>query len=203
MKVTQIIDMDKKRSRIFIDGEFAFVLYKGEVREYHICEGWEISDELYSEIINVVLIKRCRLRAMNLLQKRDYTTQGLTDKLKEGLYPQQAIDDAIKYVESYRYLDDERYARNYISYQMDKRSRNRIIQDLTAKGIDKDMIISLIDELYLEDGSDAELDQIKRLLVKKKYDPQSCDFKQSQKIIAYLMRKGFSLSDINTAMKNL
>ena len=203
MKVTQIIDMDKKRSRIFIDGEFAFVLYKGEIREYQICEGCEISDELYSEIISVVLIKRCRLRAMNLLQKRDYTTQGLTDKLKEGLYPQQAIDDAIKYVESYRYLDDERYARNYISYQMDKRSRNRIIQDLTAKGIDKDMIISLIDELYLEDGSDAELDQIRRLLVKKKYDPQSCDFKHSQKIIAYLMRKGFSLSDINTAMKNL
>ena len=203
MKVTQIIDMDKQRSRIFIDGEFAFVLYKGELREYHICEGCEISDELYSEIINVVLIKRCRLRAMNLLQKRDYTTQGLTDKLKEGLYPQQVIDDAIKYVESYRYLDDERFARNYISYQMDKRSRNRIIQDLTAKGIDKDMIISLIDELYLEDGSDAELYQIRRLLVKKKYDPQSCDFKQSQKIIAYLMRKGFSLSDINTAMKDL
>jgi regulatory protein len=203
MRVTQIIDMDKQRSRIFIDGEFAFVLYKGELREYHICEGCEISDELYSEIMNVVLIKRCRLRAMNLLQKRDYTTKGLTDKLREGLYPQQVIDDAIKYVQSYRYLDDERYARNYISYQMDKRSRNRIIQDLSTKGIDRDMIMSLIEELYLEDGSEAELDQIRRLLIKKKYDPENCDFKESQKIIAFLMRKGFSLSDINRAMNDL
>ena len=44
MIVTDIVELDKKRSKIFIDGEFSFVLYKGELRDYSIREGHELSD---------------------------------------------------------------------------------------------------------------------------------------------------------------
>ena len=43
MIVTDIVPFDNKRSKIFIDGEFAFILYKGEIRELHLKTGEEIT----------------------------------------------------------------------------------------------------------------------------------------------------------------
>jgi regulatory protein len=200
MLITEIKPIDKKRFRVYIDGEPGIVLYGNEINKYEIRENCEISEVVYREITEIILPKRCKLRAMNLLQKRDYTTRQLTDKLKEGMYPQDIIDEAIEYVTSYRYLDDDRYARDYITYHMSTRSRNRIIQDLTSKGIDRDTIITLMDEIYQEDQGEAELDQIKKLLARKNYDPENTDFKEKQKIMAFLMRKGFSLADIQKVM---
>ena len=200
MTVTSVVELDKKRCKIYLDGEFSFVLYKGELRDYNIMAGQEISDANYQEIIDVILPKRCKLRAMNLLQKKDYTEKQLRDKLSEGLYPGDIIDDAIHYVKAYHYLDDERYARDYITYHMSIRSRNRIIQDLTGKGISKDIFMPIVEELYVEEDSDVELDQIRKLLAKKHYDQEETDFKDKQKIMAFLLRKGFQMSDIRRAM---
>ena len=202
MTITDIVELDKKRCKIFIDGEFAFVLYKGELREYDIKSGNEISESVYESINSEVLSKRAKLRAMNLLQKKDYTEKQLRDKLQEGLYSQELIDEAINYVKSYRYLDDERYARDYITYHMEMRSRNRILQDLTGKGISKDVIISIMDELYSESEEatgDIEAEQINKLLIKKHFD-KDMDYKDKQKIMAFLIRRGYTMDSIRRAM---
>ena len=200
MIVTDIRELDKKRSKIYIDGEFAFVLYKGEIREYKIAVGEDIAQSIYDEVMTVVLPKRAKLRAMNLLQKKDYTEKQLRDKLSDGDYPQELIDEAISYVRSFHYIDDERYARDYITYHMSSRSKNRIIQDLANKGIGKDIYQGILDELYQED-SDAEIEQINKLLIKKHYDPDTTEFEDKQRIKAFLMRKGYSSSDIGRAME--
>ena len=200
MVVSEIIELDKKRVKVHIDGEFAFVIYKGELRDFGIKVGQELTEASYQEIVGTVLPKRAKLRAMNLLQKKDYTEKKLRDKLSEGLYPKEIIDEAIEYVRSYKYLDDERFARDYINYQMALRSKTRIIQDLTAKGISKDVLMPIIEELYADDGGESELEQIKKLLTKKHYDPETTDFKEKQKIMAFLLRKGFQMSDIRRGM---
>ena len=42
MIVTDIIEVTKAKSRVYLDEEAAFVLYKGELRLYHICKGEEL-----------------------------------------------------------------------------------------------------------------------------------------------------------------
>ncbi len=200
MIITDIIELDKKRCKVYADGEFAFVLYKGEIRDYQIASGKELDEKSYEDIMERLLPKRCKLRAMNLMQKKDYTEKQLRDKLAEGLYPKECIDDAIDYVKSFKYLDDERFARDYITYHMNLRSRNRIITDLTGKGISKDLLMPIIEELYSDESEDVELTQVMNLLNKKHYDPDNCDYKEKQKLIAFLMRKGFSMSTIKSAM---
>ena len=200
MFVSDIVELDKKRSKVFLDGEFAFVLYKGELRDYDIKLGQSLSESNYADITEVLLPKRCKLRAMNLLQKKDYTEKQLRDKLAEGLYPSEILDDAIHYVKAYHYLDDERYARDYVTYHMPMRSRNRIVQDLTGKGIDKAIFMPIVEEVYAEEGEDAELEQIRKLLIKKHYDPDNMDYNEKQKIMTALMRKGYGISMIKRAM---
>ena len=115
MLVTQIEELDKKRNKIYLDHEFAFVIYKGELFQYNIKEGEELSQNDYNEIRNILLPRRAKLRLMNLLKTKDYTRKQLIDKLIQSCYPNYIIENAIKYMESYNYINDVRYAENYIT----------------------------------------------------------------------------------------
>ncbi|MCR5101090.1 MAG: recombination regulator RecX [Butyrivibrio sp.] len=200
MIISELIPFDKKRIKVFIDGEFAFVLYKGELKNYKIKVGEELEENCYREIFEEVLPKRCKLRAMNLLQKRDYTEYKLREKLKDGQYPEEIIDIAVDYVKSYKYIDDERYVRDFVNCYIESRSKNRIIQDLINKGLKKDFISPIIDEIYDETNPDIELEQVLVLLKKKKYDPENADYACKQKLMSFLFRKGFSMDVIRKAL---
>ena len=116
MTVTKIEEVTKAKCRIEIDQEFAFVLYKGELRMYHIREGEELDPAIYEEIVGKLLPKRATMRTMNLLKSRPYTEYQLRQKLSMGGYPQDAQEEAISYVKSYHYIDDRQYAMDYIEY---------------------------------------------------------------------------------------
>lgn len=201
MRVTQVVELNKTRSKVYIDSEFAFVLYKGELRLYHISEGKDISDKDYNTIMNELLPKRARLRAMNLLKSREYTTEELKRKLRMGDYPENIIDEAIEYVASYRYIDDLRYATDYITSQENIRSRRRIEQDLLRKGISK----STLEQAWLKweekGGSQDEISMIQKLLQKRHFDIDTTDIREQQRIYTFLVRKGFSHDSIRRAIK--
>ena len=58
MMVTAVIPVDKRKSKVFLEEGFAFVLYRGEVERYMIEEGRKLEDEVYEEIIRDVLRPR-------------------------------------------------------------------------------------------------------------------------------------------------
>lgn len=198
--VTKLEELSKARSRVYIEGEFAFVLYKGELRLYKIEEGEEIAEEAIAEILGTILPKRAKLRCMNLLQKREYTEKQLRDKLTLGGYPEEITDEAIAYVKSFHYIDDARYAESYIRCHLADKSRQRIRMDLMKKGISKELADRLLEEAAEAKENPDELSLIQRLLEKKKYSPDM-SMPEKQKIYAYLMRKGFRCEDIREGMR--
>lgn len=192
MKAVKLNSKTQNRIQVVLEDDFSFVLYKGEVRLYKIKEGEEVSQETIDTIVNEVLPKRAKLRAMNLLKVRPYTFKELREKLRSSDYPDSAVESAIEYVSSYGYLNDEQYAYDYVYTYHDRKSRMRIMQDLTAKGILKDTIIHALEEFSEEEGEDFELQQIKSLLVKKHYS-DDLPYEEKLKILAYLCRKGYSV----------
>ncbi len=200
MKVTQIVELSKSRSKVYIEQEFAFVLYKGELRLYHIQEGEEIDRKDYQTIMEEVLPKRAKLRAMNLLKSKDYTTEQLRRKLVQGHYSEKIIQQALDYVASFHYIDDLRYAVSFITYHESTRSRRRIEQDLMGKGIASDIITKAWAEWEQQGGVLDEGAMITKLLEKKHYDPQNTDDKERQKLFAFLLRKGFSGEQVRKAL---
>lgn len=198
--VTEIVPITNSRSKVYIDNEFAFVLYKGELRNYKITEGKDIDRRIYDEILVNVLPKRAKLRGMSLLKSRPYTEKQMYDKLKQGGYPDTVADIAIEYFKSFGYIDDLRYARDYIDYYSEGRSRKRLEQDLLQKGIGRADIREAFDNWHSEGGVLDELAQIKELLIKKSYSEDTADIKEKQKIMAFLFRKGFSSDNIRKAL---
>lgn len=201
MQVTRIEELTKSRSKIYIDGEFAFVLYKGELRIHRVKEGEELAEEAYRAIMEEVLPKRAKLRAMNLLKNREYTTVQLRGKLEQGLYPQTIIEEALDYVASFHYTDDMRYALQYITCHENDRSRRRIEQDLQGKGIDRETIQAAWDTWESNGGEQDEEGMMRRLLEKRGYSPDTADYAERQRQAAFLMRKGFSGESIRRVLR--
>ena len=200
MTVTNITELSKSRVRIEIDHEFAFVLYKGELRLHKIEEGDEIEDAVYDRIMKDVLPKRAKLRAMNLLKNRTYTRTQLKDKLLQGGYPEQIADIAVDYVVSYRYVDDEQYVRDFIEYNREKKSRRIIQLDLMNKGIPEQLFQDIWEDMAGDDEEAIEREQIIYWVNKKHFCSQEATFEEKQKMMAFLYRKGFSINNIRSIL---
>ena len=186
----------RSRYRVCLEGEADLVLYAKELGRYGIEEGSELSDETYERIISEVLIPRARKRAMHLLEKQDRTVKNLSDKLREGGFPERVVEDAVGYVSSFHYLDDERYAENYVRYHQDGKSKSRIRQDLMRRGVDRDTIDAALDEGYEASEEQMVTDMLRR----KHYDPTTADEKERMKIYRYLASRGFSYDIISDVM---
>lgn len=201
MVVTNIVEATKSRSKVYVEEQFAFVLYKGELRKYNIKKDEEITEAVYAEIMDTVLPKRAKLRSMNLLMTKEYTEKQLRDKLKSGGYPEAVISEAIEYMKSFHYIDDARYAATYIEYHIERKSRMKIMQTLLQRGITKECFETqwnYLKELGVEANEEK---QIEELLRKKCYKEKSGDIKERRKIYAFLLRRGFSSENIRKAMR--
>ncbi len=149
----------------------------------------------------VLVPKRAKLRAMNLLQGREYTTAQLRTKLQQGFYPAEIIEQAIAYVAGFHYIDDLRYAVDYITY---RRGQPQQAADRTGSAGQGNPgsyhgrgLAGLAGERWGQD----EQRMIREQLHKKHYDPEAeTDWKERQKIYAFLARKGFSAEAIRKAI---
>ncbi len=187
MQITAVVPLDKRRSKVFLEEEPAFVLYRGEIRRYQIEEGAELSEGQYRQILEEILVKRGRERALHLLKDRDRTEEEIRRKLQEGFYPQEVIKRTVDFLKEYHFIDDLDYGRRFIDAYKDKRSRKRLEFDLQQKGLAQEQI-----RMLLEEGEVQEDSQIKAFLKKKGYTPGSASPREQAKLIAALARKGFS-----------
>lgn len=195
MTITSIVPLDRRKSKVFLDEDFALVLYKGEIKKFRLEEGEVMEPDLYREIVDTVLRKRARERALYLLKDGDRTEQDIRGKLKEGCYPEEAIESTLAFLKEYRFLDDERYARQYVLSRVSRKSRRQICCELQQKGIARDTILRLLEENPVEEET-----QILRFLRKKGYDPNKAEPKEKLKLSAALGRKGFSFEVIKRVM---
>lgn len=199
MQVIQILELDKKRVRIRLENGCEFALYKGEGRQYGLQEGGELSREQYEDICREILIKRARKRTMHLLEKMDRTEEQLRTKLRQGYYPEEVIEDAISYVKGYHYLDDLRYAQNYVRSHKDRKSRRMVQLELQQRGVAKEWIQQALEEYEQE----HEQEQILKWIRKRDYSSETADLKEKQRMYQFLLRKGFCPNDILHALDYL
>lgn len=197
MEITKIQALTKQKYRIFLDGESAFAVYKGELSRYHLEEGAVLPPEVYEELVNRVLKKRATLRAMHILERTDKTEAQLRRKLEESEYPKEAVESAIAYVTSYGYLDDRRYAEHYIEWKKQGKGKARLKMELVQKGISRE----IIEEVLKSTDFGETREMIRQIILKKRKTDIPMNEKEKQRLYGFLMRKGFSSSDILAVMR--
>lgn len=189
--------LGKGRYRVAFDNGVSCVLYRSEAAQLSIEAQCSLTDENYDYLINEIVGKRAKKRAMHILEQMDRTEHQLREKLAKGEYPQECIDSAVEYVKKYRYLDDERFASSYVRYHQEKLSRQQLSVKLSQKGVSKDIIAEALEMEY--EADDGE--KIRNLLSKRHFDPDNTDRHENNKIYQYILRRGFKSSDILKEMR--
>ena len=108
-------------------------------------------------------------------------------------------EKAVAYVRSFGYLDDVRYAENFILSRRDSKSRREMEALLRKKGVSGTDIEQAFSNCYTEEG---EAEAVRKILRKKRFDPDSADRAELQKIYGYLARKGFRYEIIRQVIQN-
>lgn len=141
--------------------------------------------------------KKAKLRALRILTRMDKTEADLRAGLTRAGFSDEAVQEAIEYVYSYGYLDDQRYAEKYVRYHKDKKSKRKICYELQQKGVKS----SCIDRAFEQCEEINELEVARRYLKKKWTRQEKPTEKELNRLYGSLARQGFSASDIWTVLR--
>ena len=189
------------RVRVTLENGESFTVSERRALRLGLKAGAGLTEELHEEIFTD-LRSSCMQRCGSLLGRRDYPERRLRTKLEDAGYPPVIIEECIAKLTAAHYLDDRRYVQNYVRSHLNDRSRRRIIRDLLGRGIAEDMI----EEAFAAAGEETDPDeaqrrQIRCLLKKRGFDPDSADYKEKQKTMAFLHRKGFEADLIRRSVE--
>ena len=143
-----------------------------------------------------------RRKALLLLEHMDRTEKGLSDRLRQAGFCAEAVEDAVAYVSSFGYVDDGRYAENYIAYRIQSKSRRKILQELLQKGVDKETAQTAWEQVS-EYTQPDEQKILKEAVLKKCQPGTVLDEKGMRRLQGFPLRRGFGYSDISHVLEEL
>lgn len=194
---------NNKRYSIFIDNEFAFGIDEIDLLYYKLKENEPLDNEKYEYILNKLLLKRAKDKALKYLGYKMRSKNQVIKKLQEYEFPSNVIDKVIRVLEKYNYINDEDFAKAFIKDKLNLKGHGvfKISYDLKMLGVDEEIFKKyLYDEEFINEEEKA-----KGLLLKKlgNKNIEDLDYKEKQKIYAYLARRGFSYDSIKKAFNGL
>jgi regulatory protein len=146
--------------------------------------------------------QKARAKAMRLLENMPRTERQLFDKLKAAQFSEEAIADAMAYVKSFGYVNDLRYAEQYLLSRMKSKSRQQLFIALAGKGIDRHTAQIAWDEVTeLEEPDERAM--IREGILKKAEPGSEIDEKELRRLYGYFGRRGFRTSDVTSVLNEL
>lgn len=172
----------------------SFYILVSHYREYNFAKG-EYTDDVYDLLVRLDGVCRGVKSGRRILGYGANSASALRMKLiGKGIKPEYA-DEAVEILTSEIGIDESRDALRLCELQLTKNiGARRILTYLRGRGY-SDESLSEIRE-YL---SEVDFIPICRKAIIKKYGDIPSDFDQKKKCIDYLLRQGFSYSDIKRA----
>ncbi len=136
-----------------------------------------------------------RKKAMALLAHNDRTEWELRDRMQRSGFDAEVIEDAVRYVSGFHYIDDLRYATRFAEIYCESRSIRRIRQDLQKRHVKEAYIEAALENIQWNDSL-ALQKELRKLLKGNLELLERLSYEEKQKIAAKLYRKGFRTEDI-------
>ncbi len=198
LKITNIKQQVKRQDRysIFIDGKYCFSLSENELMQSGIRLNKEYTSLELGHLKQTAVMDKAYMRSLDMLSRRARSEWELRDYLKRKEYEPEIINQIISRLKNMKYIDDYNFAKSWVDNRrlLKATSKRKLSQELKQKRVEQ----SVIDKVLAEDETD-EKSVIKDLIAKKRTQSR---YKDDQKLIAYLLRQGFSYSDVKDAISS-
>lgn len=143
-------------------------------------------------------VEKAKSRALKYLAYRPRTVQEVKNYLESKQYDKKVIEEVIKYLIEFSYLDDSKFCQIWIEdrCRFKPKGRKGLVYELRNKGIDNSLIEKSLAENF---PWETELEIAKNLISRKVL---AKDYSYSrEKIIAFLYRRGFSKDVIQEVLQ--
>lgn len=183
----------KGRCAIFGDGEFLTSVTYDMWYTLGVNEGDEMSADEVEELLFQISNRLCYSSAIRILTMRANSEFELRQKLSKK-FDERSIDYAVDRCRELMFLDDRDFAERLGEELLEKKhyGKSRIRAELQKKGISREIIDDVLEEMPDEQTADAL-----RELVEQKYaDVDFSDKKQRDKTVAALVRRGYGFDEI-------
>ena len=194
MQITKIEVQKKRKDRynIFIDDVFRFGVDENTLIKLDLRKGIEITEQEIEKIENEEVNAKAFNAAASFLKTRERSKKEIRDKLKTKEFTLTQIEKVLEKLERLNIVNDKRFAEMFVRDRMKLKPKGKKVLEieLKQKGIENTIIEEVLGELI---DSDSEKELLERVLEKaiKKYGDLG-DKENKQKIIQYLISKGFS-----------
>lgn len=193
MLVTKLERQKKKKGfNVHIDGEFALSVDADTLLEFRSLKvGSEIDEEELDHIKRVCEKRSAYARAFACISRSMHTQREIKNKLKKHAYTDEAIDYALSRLTELNLINDEAYAKAYVETRTG-RGRLRLKSELTAKGVEREVIDSVLAEYLDEDEEIISATELARKFYASLGD--------KTKVMRRLLTRGYSYSVIESAV---
>lgn len=211
MKITAISVQAKNNDRVnvSVDGSYRFSLDIFQVGDLGLKVGKEYSETELIALETESQFGKLYTRALEYTMMRPHSSREIRDylwrktrttkyKSRNGEVKDRAgvstklTDRVYQRLNERGYIDDEKFARYWVENRnMTKgASRRKLANELRAKGVE-----TVIIEAALAETDRDDQQELQKIITKKR-----ARYPDEQKLIAYLLRQGFSYDDVKSAV---
>lgn len=190
-----------ERVNVFLDDVYAFSLSVQTVTDQAVSVGQHLSHADVSRLLHVDEPARAITAALNLLTHRGRSEHELRQRLRQRGFTQDAIDDTIRRVIDWGYLNDEQFASAWVEQRSSSRPRSRraLQHELREKGVDREIIAAAVESANIDELSDA-----RQLAVEKWRKDRDLPLdKRRQRTAGFLARRGYGWDVAGPILKEL
>jgi len=194
--ITEIQKGKQSLVEVYVDNKFyAFIDIK-TAENFGIHKGMPVTEEWLAALQKQSEESRARVKAVQLLAKRDYTAFELCRKLSAEV-SQVTAEAVVQEMETAGYVNDERYAERYAEelYTGKGYAGERIRLELHRKGIDAAIAEHQATVYGTREYPEEILARI-RQIINSRYSREVTTEKGRRKVVAALRRMGYNWNDI-------
>jgi regulatory protein len=196
IEIAEIHASKNKKGYVYFistDGEY-FGLYPYDaVLQHQITKQTIFTEEVINSFRKTVESMVIRSIALQFATYKPRTEKQVIDALNKKGFELDSIQEAVSFLYSFGYLNDEEYAINFVKASLDKKPMSKKVLQYTlqTKGIPGTIISSVIEEYYPKEN----IMELALKVVEKRFRKKSEYTKELiEKELQYLLRKGFSYS---------
>ena len=185
---------DKTRCNIYLNGQFYCGMKLEVVMNNRLKCGAEVSPS-YLDDLQLESEKMTALdKALNHLSSSMKTRKQITDFLKKKGYLNGIIEYVLEKLESYGYIDDAEYARQYTNSAGKTKGRRLIALELQKKGVSAEQAHQAVENIQGEEQSALKI--LQKYMKNKPSDRETL-----YKAFRYLIGKGFEYDTVKSALQ--
>ena len=194
---------NKKRYSLFSGDTFVIGVSEETLLDFNIFSGQPLSEDKIEQIRQRENYIALREQAWRFLARRMHSEKELEIKLSNKGYAKINIESIIGELREKKYLNDENFARQLISDEIDFKKNGPLLikNKLLKKGIDMSLVTSLLDESYPEELQHTNCKYHTEKKLKSFINKDENLIKN--KLGTFLTQKGFTWDIINRVISEI